>query len=42
MSRKLLAALLLVVAFAAVAVGVPGLLENVALANCNPSDPTCS
>jgi len=41
MTRKLFAALLLAVAFAAVAVGVPGLLENVALAECNSSDPTC-
>ena len=41
MSRKLLAALLLIVAFTAVAAGVPGLVESVAQADCNPSDPTC-
>jgi len=41
MSRKLFAALLLLVAFTAVGVGVPGLLENVAIA-CDIGDPGCN
>lgn len=42
MFRKALACLMLVAAFATAVGVVPGILENVALANCNPSDPTCS
>jgi len=40
MSRKLFAALLLAVAFVAVAVGVPGLVDGAALA-CDAGDPGC-
>lgn len=41
MFRKLFTAVLLAVALATAAASVPGLLENVAHANCNASDPTC-
>ena len=40
MSRKLLADLLLIVAFTAVAAGVPGLVESLASA-CDAGDPGC-
>lgn len=41
MFRKLLTALFLACTVVAVAASVPGLLENVAQANCDAGDPTC-
>lgn len=41
MFRKTLACLMLVAAFAAAVGAIPGVLNSLAQANCNISDPTC-